>query len=136
MAESPDLQAIRERAEAVAQAFHEAYERLAPSFGYETRRVSAVPWADVPAQNKALMVAVAQEVLGSLLAALTQAETDVVAAMNREIGQVDLCAAAVAEAQRLREALMKIAAPDRDYVYAKVIARAALAVSAADKETT
>jgi len=45
-------------------------------------------------------------------------------------------AAAVAEAERLREALMKIAAPDRDYVYAKVIARAALAVSAADKETT
>lgn len=50
-------------AEAVAQAFHETYERLAPSFGYETREASAVPWADVPDENKRLMVAVADELL-------------------------------------------------------------------------
>jgi hypothetical protein len=52
-----------ERAEKLARAFHEAYERLAPSFGYETRKESAVPWEDVPADNKALMVAVCSEVL-------------------------------------------------------------------------
>jgi ABC-type nitrate/sulfonate/bicarbonate transport system ATPase subunit len=49
-------------AAAVAQAFHEAYERLAPSFGYKTREASAVPWEDVPEQNKNLMIAVAAEV--------------------------------------------------------------------------
>jgi hypothetical protein len=50
-------------AEALARRFHEAYERLAPSFGYETRRESAVPWEEVPQQNRDLMVAVAGEVL-------------------------------------------------------------------------
>lgn len=48
----------------IARRFHEAYERLAPEFGYETRRESAVPWEDVPEQNKALMIAVATEVVG------------------------------------------------------------------------
>jgi len=32
-----------EQASELAQAFHEAYERLAPEFGYETRKESAVP---------------------------------------------------------------------------------------------
>ncbi|GAA1026862.1 hypothetical protein GCM10009557_06080 [Virgisporangium ochraceum] len=49
-------------AEAIARAFHEAYERLAPSFGYETRKASAVPWADVPEPNRQLMTAVAAEI--------------------------------------------------------------------------
>ena len=44
--------------ENVARAFHEAYERLAPDHGYETRKESAVPWDEVPEQNRALMVAV------------------------------------------------------------------------------
>lgn len=30
-----------EQAKALAKQFHEAYERLAPSFGYETRKASA-----------------------------------------------------------------------------------------------
>lgn len=47
----------------LAQRFHETYERLAPDFGYETRRESAVPWDDVPAGNKALMTAVCAELL-------------------------------------------------------------------------
>ena len=51
--------------EALARQFHEAYERLAPSFGYQTRKASAVPWADVPEQNKTLMIAVAGEVLSA-----------------------------------------------------------------------
>lgn len=52
--------------EEMARAFHEAYERLAPSFGYKTREVSAVPWVQVPEANRNLMVAVAGEVLAAL----------------------------------------------------------------------
>jgi hypothetical protein len=50
-------------ADELARLFHETYERLAPSFGYETRRASAVPWEQVPAANRALMIAVASHVL-------------------------------------------------------------------------
>ena len=56
-------------AERLAKRFHEAYERLAPDFGYKTREASAVPWADVPPENKALMIAVAREILNDGLAA-------------------------------------------------------------------
>lgn len=49
-------------AEQLAKCFHEAYERLAPSFEYETRKASAVPWADVPEKNKRLMIAVCGEI--------------------------------------------------------------------------
>lgn len=50
-------------AEAVARAFHETYERLAPRHGYETRRDSAVSWSRVPSANKRLMIAVAKDLL-------------------------------------------------------------------------
>lgn len=50
-------------AESVARAFHEAYERLAPAFGYETRPESAVAWGDVPAPNRDLMIATVQDLL-------------------------------------------------------------------------
>jgi hypothetical protein len=50
-------------AEQIAQAFHESYERQAPDHGYETRKASAKPWADVPANNRALMVAVVRDLL-------------------------------------------------------------------------
>lgn len=53
-------------AEALARLFHETYERLAPDFGYETRRESAVPWEQVPDDNRRLMVAVAAHVLAAL----------------------------------------------------------------------
>lgn len=49
--------------EQVAKAFHEHYERLAPSFGYTTRDSSAVPWAEVPEDNWRLMVATVDAVL-------------------------------------------------------------------------
>lgn len=49
-------------ADAIAQRFHEAYERLAPEFGYETRAESAVPWEDVPEANRLLMRAVVADV--------------------------------------------------------------------------
>ena len=53
-------------AEELAQLFHEEYERRAPEFGYETRKLSAVPWEDVPEQNKQLMVAVAEFIIKKL----------------------------------------------------------------------
>ena len=55
-------------AETLAQKFHETYERLAPSFGYETRKESAKPWCDVPEKNKKLMIAVCAEIKASLTA--------------------------------------------------------------------
>lgn len=56
--------------EELARQFHEAYERLAPEFGYETRPESAVPWEDVPEANRALMVAVAGVILAAARAAV------------------------------------------------------------------
>ena len=47
--------------EAIAREFHEAYERLAPEHGYETRQESAVPWENVPEANRHLMAAVVRE---------------------------------------------------------------------------
>lgn len=52
-------------AEAIASAFHAAYEELAPRFGYETRPESAVPWRVLPEENRRLMIAVAQRLLDS-----------------------------------------------------------------------
>lgn len=50
-------------AKKLARLFHETYERLAPSFNYETRLKSRKPWKNVPKNNKNLMIAVAGEVL-------------------------------------------------------------------------
>ncbi|WP_327376191.1 hypothetical protein OG393_20930 [Streptomyces sp. NBC_01216] len=50
-------------AEEIARSFHEAYEELAPSHGYETREASRKPWSDVPEQNRALMIAVVGRLL-------------------------------------------------------------------------
>ena len=48
--------------EKLARLFHDTYERLAPAFSYKTRKASAVPWAEVPPNNKGLMIAVAHAV--------------------------------------------------------------------------
>lgn len=48
--------------ERVAQMFHEFYEHLAPRYGYKTRKASAVPWADVPENNRLLMIEVASRI--------------------------------------------------------------------------
>jgi len=53
-------------AESLARRFHETYEALAPNFGYETREESRKPWADVPPNNRALMVAVADVLLDEM----------------------------------------------------------------------
>lgn len=52
-----------DEAEFIAANFHSIYEALAPEFGYTTRKDSAVLWADVPPQNKKLMIATVQELL-------------------------------------------------------------------------
>lgn len=62
--EHPDVKE-EEGADAVAlaQLFHETYERLAPLHQYTTRKESAVAWADVPATNRNLMIAVCAEII-------------------------------------------------------------------------
>jgi hypothetical protein len=51
------------KAERIARAFHESYERQAPDYGYQTREASAVPWDDVPERNRRLMIAVVVDLL-------------------------------------------------------------------------
>lgn len=52
-------------AEQLARAFHEAYEELAPEYGYRTREASAVPWSRAPVRNRRLMIATAQRLIDS-----------------------------------------------------------------------
>ena len=59
-------------AEQIAQEFHESYERQALDHGYRTREASAKPWADVPPQNKQLMIAVVQDLLDRSVIASAQ----------------------------------------------------------------
>lgn len=49
--------------ERIAARFHELYERLAPEHGYQTRKASAVPWCDVPVDNRMLMLDVVRTLL-------------------------------------------------------------------------
>lgn len=60
------MQQFIDNPEQLAQRFHEAYERLAPSYGYETRKDSAKPWSEVPEKNRNLMTAVCGEMLALL----------------------------------------------------------------------
>lgn len=48
--------------EELARKFHETYEKLAPKFGYKTRKESSVSWDKVPEKNKNLMIAVCKEI--------------------------------------------------------------------------
>ena len=50
-------------AEGLAKMFHEIYERLAPQYGYETRKSSQTEWDNVPDNNKQLMIATCAELL-------------------------------------------------------------------------
>jgi len=70
----PDTNPTPAQVEVLAQAFHETYERLAPAHGYRTREASAKPWADVPEQNKALMIAVCAEILETSGRAVLEAQ--------------------------------------------------------------
>ena len=50
--------------ERIARQFHDTYERLAPQFGYETRKDTKV--FDPQSQNGRLMIAVCAEVIGEI----------------------------------------------------------------------
>lgn len=50
-------------AEGIARRFHEEYEARAPLHGYQTRKASAVPWRQVPDNNRALMVDVVKALI-------------------------------------------------------------------------
>lgn len=52
----PPEQPGESRPEHIARRFHEVYEELAPVYGWQTQERSAVPWHDVPPENKGLMV--------------------------------------------------------------------------------
>lgn len=48
---------------ALAKRFHSWYEVLAPKYDYKTRSESAVPWDELPKNNRTLMVAVCRQIL-------------------------------------------------------------------------
>lgn len=77
--------------EVLARFFHEAYERLAPIYGYETRRESAVPWEDVPEQNRLLMTAVCAEVGQLFRLALRGPAPDAEQAVARVLALAEDC---------------------------------------------
>lgn len=58
------------RPEALAERFHNYYEKLAPKYSYKTRDDSAVPWDDVPRDNKRLMIATCEQIAGDYKAIL------------------------------------------------------------------
>ena len=49
--------------EDIARRFHDAYEYLAPQFGYSTRPESRVAWDELPQNLRDLMIAVVRNVL-------------------------------------------------------------------------
>lgn len=70
--------------EKMAQLFHEHYEALAPTVGYETRKESAKPWEDVPEQNKRLMIETCAHVADHLFEFLLVAPRMIVFDANKE----------------------------------------------------
>ena len=62
-------------ARALAEQFHEIYERLAPSFGYETRNETRQ--FDPSTPNGQLMIAVCGEIARATLAAQAKEQTEV-----------------------------------------------------------
>lgn len=50
----------------LARVFHDTYESLAPVYDYKIRTTSAVPWEDVLENNRKLLIATIEVVLGHL----------------------------------------------------------------------
>jgi hypothetical protein len=98
--------------EGLARLFHEAYERLAPEYGYKTREASAVPWEKVPENNKRLMIATVAAVAPDIAsAAVTRCAQDLLDwAATIERGNVyddDLRASMARELRSLAESWTK-----------------------------
>lgn len=70
MDEEPVRPDARFNAKSIARVFHDTYERLAPKYGYETRKDSAVPWEQVPEKNRRLMIAVVERLLSDSVIAV------------------------------------------------------------------
>jgi len=49
--------------EQLAKLFHDTYERLAPQYGYKTRKASSLDWDEVPELNKELMIETCKVIL-------------------------------------------------------------------------
>jgi hypothetical protein len=50
-------------AEIIAKRFHEVYEDLAPTMGWETQERSRKSWEQLPIENKWLMVKVVEQLM-------------------------------------------------------------------------
>jgi hypothetical protein len=72
--------------ESIAKMFHDEYERLAPIFGYKTRKESCVPWEDVPENNRNLMIAVCEHVVSELRAELEVLKAERIIVANNIAG--------------------------------------------------
>lgn len=88
-------------AEQIARAFHEAYEKLAPQYGYKTRRASAVPWADVPESNRSLMIATVSALLDEGVFAASAALRRAEAAIDRVRRAIDTERAGALESEAM-----------------------------------
>ena len=120
-----------EMAETIARQFHEAYERLAPSFGYETREASAVPWVEVPEENRRLMIAVAGEVAPPIAAQalrrpLGLTDEEIRAALG---DPTEMYAAFDAEYDRAMGLARRVGAPDGEVVARRAAMAAAATVA-------
>lgn len=58
-----ETNSFENQAEEIARSFHTTYERYAPNHGWETQQRSRVMWAEVPQENKELMIAVVKKLL-------------------------------------------------------------------------
>ena len=71
----------KDKAEKVARKFHDAYERLAPEFGYVTRAETRM--FDPESLNGKLMIAVCSEIIDSNAKRIEELEAEVEALRNR-----------------------------------------------------
>lgn len=56
---------LHDHARQIAESFHTSYERLAPKFGYKTRKPTRGPWDDLPGSNRVLMIATVLDLIES-----------------------------------------------------------------------
>lgn len=114
----------------LAELFHTVYEQVAPQFGYETRRETAVPWDELPHPHRQMMIAVASQVLGQLvLTAQPECACQTTEQATHLYGDPDFCMAAQGRLdehagdqlrERLRVALGHDELPDDDGLVADV----------------
>lgn len=107
-----ETNALWVEAERIAREFHAAYERLAPSHGYETREESRTEWDALPAANRGLMVDTVRDLLeAGVLSAdrSTLPEPDDGASGNEELATERSDKAAPSPTQEEKDRLVEIA---------------------------